>query len=311
MKKRNVISIICIALLLTGVAYLIVDKISARKSQERLKSEFKMKNDEIQRLEKETVDLKKTLNKNKESIGASQEKLAAVFGEETPSSELPTISSENENIVPTIDCNWINEKIVNFFSYLDKRKYIQEYKLKNDSYIHFKNIIAKLYEQKPMVSESKFPGDILKNTYHFYRTLRKENIILIKDIINKEKDIVEQTMDYFYQQQIHCENTDMILPPFDVLYEYSNFFLNTLGGKAYLFRLESRMRILLLYYTTMIIHEANHREINKYGIDLRPHVKRLENELNDFSKFYYSDKYLREIKTVKEKYPILFPVESS
>ena len=60
MKKRNVISIICIALLLTGVAYLIVDKISARKSQERLKNEFKMKDDEIQRLEKQTVDLKKS-----------------------------------------------------------------------------------------------------------------------------------------------------------------------------------------------------------------------------------------------------------
>jgi len=103
----------------------------------------------------------------------------------------------------------------------------------------------------------------------------------------------------------------MFLPPFDDLYEYSHFFLNTLGGTAYLFRLESRMRILLFYYSTMIIHEANVREINKYGIDIRPYIKVLEDELNNYSMFYYSDKYLNEIELVKKKYPLPYPVESS
>ena len=216
--KMNVVSIISVALLVAGSAYFVVDKINSDKSQKVLEKEYTIKDDEIQRLQKETLELKETLKKKKKVIEPSQEKLAAVFGEETPSSEVPTESPENENIVPAIDCNWINKKIVNFFSYLDKRTYIEEYRLKNDTYAHFRNIIAKLYEQKPMGGETKFPGDILKNTYHLYRTLRKENIILIKDIINKEKDIVEQTMDYFYQQQIHCENNGKILPPFDALF---------------------------------------------------------------------------------------------
>ncbi len=194
---------------------------------------------------------------------------------------------------------------------MDTREYIKEYQLKNGTYAYFKNISSKLYEDKPMVGEKNFPEGILKNAYHFYRTISKRNIVLIKDIFEKEKDIVEQTIDYFYQQQIHCSDTEMFLPPFDALYEYSNFFLNTLGGTAYLFRLDSRMRILLFYYSTMIIHEANMREINKYGIDIRPYIKILEDELNSYTKFYYSDKYMHEIQMVKKNYHMLSPTGSS
>lgn len=309
--KKNTVSIISIALLLTGLVYLVMDKISSRKSQELLENEYKLKNEEVQSLQKESAELKETLKKERGVIAPTQEKLADVFGEGTPLHEVFHESTENETVLPAIDCNSINKRVVNFFSYLDKREYIIEYQLENGTYSLFKNISAKLYKQKPIVGEKNSPGDILKNTYHFYRTISKNNIILIKDIIEKEKDIAEQTMDYFYQQHIHCANADKILPPFDALYEYAHFFLNTLGGKAYLFRLESRMRILLLYYSTMIIHEANVREINKYGIDIRPYIKRLEDELNNFSKFYYSDKYLHEIETVKKKYFLPSPVESS
>ena len=335
--NKSVVAIICIAFLLsgTGLAYLLVDKIKARKSQELLENEYKKKDEKIQHLQEETVVLKEKLKKKRELLEPQQEKLSAVFGEKNPSSEVSLESAKevslesaeevslesaeevslestiNENIVPTIDCSGINSKIINFFSYLDTREYIKEYQLKSGTYTHFKSITSKLHEQKPIVVEKKFPGDILKNAYHFYRAISKRNIILIKEIIEKEKNVIEQTIDYFYQQHIRCKDNEMFLPPFDDLYEYSHFFLNTLGGTAYLFRLESRMRILLFYYSTMIIHEANVREINKYGIDIRPYIKVLEDELNNYSMFYYSDKYLNEIELVKKKYPLPYPVESS
>ena len=335
--NKSVVAIICIAFLFcgTGLAYLLVDKIKARKSQELLENEYKKKDEKIQHLQEETVVLKEKLKKKRALLEPQQEKLSAVFGEKAPSSEdslesaeedslesaeevslesaeeVSLESTKNENIVPLIDCSGINNKIINFFSYLDTREYIKEYQLKSGTYTHFKSITSKLHEQKPIVVEKKFPGDILKNAYHFYRALSKRNIILIKDIIEKEKNVIEQTIDYFYQQHIRCKDNEMFLPPFDDLYEYSHFFLNTLGGTAYLFRLESRMRILLFYYSTMIIHEANVREINKYGIDIRPYIKVLEDELNNYSMFYYSDKYLNEIELVKKKYPLPYPVESS
>ncbi len=322
MMKKSAVVIICSAFLLTGtgLAYLIVDKINTRKSQERLENEHKMKDEKIQRLQQETVELKKTLSKGKEVIGASQEKLtveqpqgklAVIFGEETPPSIVSPESIEEENVVPAIDCALINEKIINFFSYLDTREYVKEYQLKNGTYAYFKNIASKLLEQKPMVGEKKFPESILKNTYHFYRAISKRNIILIKDIIQQEKDFLEQTIGYFYQQHIHCNDTEMFLPPFDALYEYSHFFLNTLGGAAYLFRLESRVRILLFYYSIMIIHEANNREINKYGIDILPYIKILEDEMKSYTKFDYSEKYLNEIELVKKKYSAHYPTGSS
>ena len=343
--NKSVVVIICIAFLLsgTGLAYLLVDKIKARKSQELLENEYKKKDEKIQHLQEETVVLKEKLKKKRELLEPQQEKLSAVFGEKTPSSELSLESAEevslespeevslksseevslespeevslesakNENIVPAIDCSGINSKIINFFSYLDTREYIKEYQLKSGTYTHFKSITSKLHEQKPIVVEKKFPGDILKNAYHFYRALSKRNIILIKDIIEKEKNVIEQTIDYFYQQHIRCSDNEMFLPPFDDLYEYSHFFLNTLGGTAYLFRLESRMRILLFYYSTMIIHEANNREINKYGIDILPYIKILEDEMKSYTKFDYSEKYLNEIELVKKKYSAPYPTGSS
>ena len=309
--KKNVPLIVVIILLLSGSVFSIMDKISDRKSRELEKNKQRMKDEEIQHLLAEKAELQEILKKEKEVIEPTPEKLADVFGEAKPSSETTQESAEHENIVVAVDCGFINKQINNFFSYLDKRDYIKEYQIRDGTYAYLKKIITKLYEQIPIAGETHSPGDILKNAYHFYRTISKKNILLIKDIIEKEKDIVEKTMDYFYQQQTHCKDTEKFFPPFDALYEYSHFFLNTMGGKAYLFRLYSRMRILLLYYSTMIIHEANLREINKYGIDIRPHINSLEDELNHYSKLYYSDKYLREVELVKKKYPVHSSAASS
>ena len=228
--NKSVVAIICIAFLLsgTGLAYLLVDKIKARKSQELLENEYKKKDEKILHLQEETVALKEKLKKKRALLEPQQEKLSAVFGEKAPSSEdslesaeedslesaeevslesaeeVSLESTKNENIVPLIDCSGINNKIINFFSYLDTREYIKEYQLKSGTYAHFKSITSKLHEQKPIVVEKKFPLDILKNAYHFYRAISKRNIILIKDIIEKEKNVIEQTIDYFYQQHIRC-----------------------------------------------------------------------------------------------------------
>ena len=320
LMNKNAPIIVTVILLVSGLAYLITDKVLESNSREMLEQEAKKKAEEVVRLKEESAKLRKALKKEKTIPGEPPEKLARVFGKDKPGEEAYEIeevkpmnevlleSTENIDIDPVSECESINMKIVDFFSYLDEKEFIKEYRLTNGAHDHFKKISRKLYEKKPVAGEINFPEDILKNTYHLYRALNKRNIILIKDIIGKELDRVEEMLDYSFRQQVSCKDSENFLPPFGTLYEYSHFFLNTLGGRAYLFRLESRVRILLLYYSTIVIHEANQREINKYGIDIRPYIKNLEDDLTNYSKFRYSDKFLHQIEMIKKEYPVLAPV---
>ena len=52
------------------------------------------------------------------------------------------------------------------------------------------------------------------------------------------------------------------------------FFLNTLGGRSYMLRRESKLRMLVSYYAILIVDRANDEKFNRYGIDV-PAVYRL------------------------------------
>lgn len=276
------------------------ERTAERKSRELLEQK-------AERLKGEAAKLKEMLKKAKKVV--QPKKLSDVFGEDTLLSNLQR-NNEDKTIAPSVDCASVNKRILNFFSYLDQRDYIRDYQITMGTYDYFKNIMAKLAEHHPIAGEEHVPDNILKNAYHFYRTITKNDIILIKDIIEKERDVVEQTMDYFYKQEIYCEENQKFIPSFGTLYEYAHFFLSTMSGKTYLFRLGSKTRILLLYYSTMIIHKANDMEINKYGLDIRPLLKKLEDDLKNYKKLYYSDKYIGEIENLKKHYSIPSPVGS-
>ncbi len=302
---------VSVIILLGGLTYLIVDKTEETKSKKIIEEKYQKKEDEVKLLGKETSQLKKIIKEKeekeeelKEKIIVTSEKLASIFGEGTLPFEKKIEETQEEiiNLPPESECETINARVLNFFSFLDERDYIKEYQLKNGTYSYLKEIVEKLSKQTPVVGEEHFPDEILTNAYHFYRILQKPSILLIKDIIEKEKDIMEQTMRYFYFQQIRCEDSQKFFPSFGVLYNYAHFFWKTLGGKAYIFRLDTKSKILLMYYTTMIIHEANLREMNKFGIDIRPQIEKLENELSNYSKLSYIDKYLYELSKIKKNY---------
>ncbi len=285
-----------------GLAYMVMDKNTSSKSQKLLK-------EEVQLLKEETSKLKEIIKEKKSTM--DEGKLSNVFDVESSSSNTQVDSTNKNKTLAINDCESANIRILNFFSFLDQRNYIEDYNLKNGTHAYFKNIITKLSKQRPAAGEEHFPEDILKNAYHFYRTISKKNIILIKDIIEKERYLLEQIMYDFYQEQMLCDNNQKFLPSLEVLYEYTHFFWKTLGGKAYLFRLNSKNRVLLLYYSTLIIHEANEREINKYGLDIIPLIKRLEMDINNYSKFLNLDEYLTKIEEIKKSYLIPPIAESS
>jgi hypothetical protein len=83
------------------------------------------------------------------------------------------------------------------------------------------------------------------------------------------------------------------------LYEYAGFFLNTLGGQSYLYRRDSITRTLTKYYSVLILDMANRETMNPYGIDIRPHLTLIQEDLRNLGTLKNSDEYLARLKEIE------------
>ena len=86
------------------------------------------------------------------------------------------------------------------------------------------------------------------------------------------------------------------------MYQYAGFFLTTLGGRSYLLRRDSKLRILINYYSILILDLANNEKMNSVGIDIRNHIELLFIDLSNQKGLVYCDGYLNELEALKTKY---------
>lgn len=200
-------------------------------------------------------------------------------------------------------------KIEAFYTHLDEQDYIQAFKLPQPSQEYFTNLIIKLAQNPPVVTrETDDLFTILKNTAHFYRVIGQNNIQIIKGILDREKDSFEDILAGFYKisDNPECLKDRMGLDISDqVLYNYAGFFLNTIGGRLYLFRRDSLSRLAVSYYSIQLIDRANRNGTNSDGIDIRPAIAALIDELeNTGNQLRLKEHYLDELYVLKEKYPL-------
>ncbi|UCE51162.1 MAG: hypothetical protein JSV31_18080 [Desulfobacterales bacterium] len=202
----------------------------------------------------------------------------------------------------------IEGRINSFFSYLDQKQYVKSSKIFDGAKQQFKQIFEILIANSPIVTrETDSINDVLKNVFYFYRVLGKERITLIKDILEKESDTIEALMHTFYLWfSAKNENSKPVSPrpSLEQLYVYACFFLETLGGRNYLFRRDSKVRILTSYYCVLIIDQANIDGVNSNGIDIRPHIKLVLEEITQQIGLNYKNQYIMELEKLTKKYKL-------
>ncbi len=225
---------------------------------------------------------------------------AAIDGHEAASAT-PTPAGDAD------PCKEATDKIVSFFRHLDKQEYIKNYALKESSEAHFAKIAKKLYAKPPVVArETDDLFTILTNSAHFYRILGKQDLLLIKDILEHEADNREEVMAVFYQwseKEQSCDAPNFPLHlPLNSLYEYAGFFLNTLGGQSYLFRRDSQTRMLIKYYAVTILDRANEKGLNRHGIDIRTPLRSAIEEMEVSRNIKNRDAYLKKLTAMRAKY---------
>ncbi len=206
----------------------------------------------------------------------------------------------------TESCSQLEKKLHDFFAHLDEQDYVKEIGLEEKSEPYFLNLAKKLLDNPPIVTrETDNLLSILKNMAHIFRTIGKDNIILIKAILDREQEDIEDVAKAFYRVSIRprCpENKVESGGDLNNYYDYAGFFLTTIGGRAYLFRRDSKLRLLVNYYSVLIIENANENRMNKYGIDLQQIIPALIGELESTTKLIYKERYLDRLYLMLENY---------
>lgn len=197
------------------------------------------------------------------------------------------------------------QKIQAFYQYLDEQDYIRAAHLEAPGRIYFTELLQKLLDSPPVViREADDLYTILQNRAHFYRILGKDDIFLLKDVMTREKDKIEDIVANYLILSAHASNNDLALKiSNNAMYEYACFFLNTMGGKMYLSRRDSLSRMLVNYYAILIVDQANINEKNIYGLPLQPAIDLLTAEIETGgNQLLYKEQYLDTLYNLKEKY---------
>jgi hypothetical protein len=247
-----------------------------------------------------------TEEQGKGSTAASGESSPIAKVSVEPSEDAKTLPSLNNLPLPNSPAS-LAEELDQFFLHLDKQPYMAEFHLPEQSKKHFTKILQKLLNQPPAITrETDDYFTLLKNTAHFFRIIGKGNTLALKGILDRERDSLERILGIFYKLTDH---PDVLKQRFSLsvaqepLYEYACFFLNTIGGRLYLFRRDVKSRIVVSYYAIRIIDHANHKGYNRLGIDLRPFIDALIDEMeHSGGKLSFKDSYLDTLYDLKETY---------
>ena len=295
--NRNVrTTLIVLALVILGLVGFLFIKFES-SSLNTIKKEREVCKEKVKTLEEKIAVIKEEIETKKPSV--PEERLSEVFGAEGGD---PFQIETEENF-----CEDLEQKILNFFQYLDKQDYIASYDLKGGTHAHFNRLLRILFKNPPIISgETESSYRILKNIVHFYKVLGRRNISLCQEILSSEDDIIESTLGLFYQwieASKECEGKKLkISIPLKDLYEYAGFFLNTLGGRSYLLRQKSHKRMLVKYYSILIIDKANSQLVNRHGIDIRYPIESLIDEMETSINLIHREDYLQRLHDLNLKY---------
>ena len=130
-------------------------------------------------------------------------------------------------------------------------------------------------------------------------------MLLVRDVIRNESEIAEPVGALLYRWSSSgggCGKGLEARPSLSTLYEYAGFFLNTLGGKSYLLRRDPRVRILTTYYSVLIVDRANREELNHQGIDIRPHIESVAEEIRNSRSLVFQKEYLQTLEDLEGRY---------
>ena len=292
--KKTVTVLIIIVLATAGALYFSKRTIVETVSRPAVEEEKKEWQEKTRELEKKIAELQDEVKKNEALV--PQEKLSEAFGD---AAALPAQEKENR-------CQQLNQQTAKFFSYLNDKGYVKAQGINGDAYEQYKKAIGLLETTRPLISgETQDLYTLMRNISFFYRVLGDKTIRVALAILSQESEIMEPTIKLFYDATnpwTGCGSVQTIGLSSEALYDYAGFFVNTIAGHAYLARRDLKVRTLGLYYSVLIVDKANENGLNKYGIDIRPAITSLLEDIESQRGLLYKKDYVNTLTGLQKKY---------
>lgn len=249
----------------------------------------------------------------KEEMGAEKIEETSPKKDDSLPEELEQIQKPPEKEITMTDtrpeedaCVRIGREISDFFQYLDKKSYVLRMDPDADTLSRFTDMIKRLSLQPPVPAGERIdPRILIENIYHFYHALNLEDIHFIKEVLGNESDTIELNLHMFYgwlKAREKCPDMAVPLPSKKTLYLYAGFFINTTGGRAYLFRRSPGIRLLTTYYCLCIVHDADKAGFNTYGIDMAPYISSLRDEIIRYPDLQFQKDYISNLNEMARYY---------
>jgi hypothetical protein len=297
MKKNTltVVIIVCAAIVLACAAgyFYLQNKMILDETRQQLQAERETLQERAADLEQKIEQLKMQL-RDDEAPEPAPEVLREALGPDNATQELPeSLAAES-----------VQERVMNFFAYLDSKGYAARRGLQGGTLEIFMGALQKLDTSRPLVSgENQNLFTLMKNITFFYGALGKSTLLTAKDIIEGEAAIMEPVAVLFYEW-LNPWNRQASVPGVtpEMMYAYAGFFLNSMGGRSYLFRREPGIRMLTLYYSLLVLDRANREGLNVEGIDIGPPLESLIQEMRYSRRLSGREGYLEKLREIQGRY---------
>ena len=305
MDKPAKIVVALVIIVVSG--FFIFSKISGwhkSKLEKAVKNEQEVWQGKANKLEQKVSELRQELTEVK-GQEVPEEKLATIFGEAEKEGSEQVEKTKKPSKKPSRIAE-TERQISTFFAYLDNRPYVQALNLAGGSYLQYQIAIEKLSAKPPIIAgEMDSLYNMVRNVAHFYRVMGKKRVLLTKQIMQNESEVMEAVMQTFYKWFIMDDGGKTTLkgrPSMTAMYEYAGYILNTLGGRSYLLRRSPKVRALTTYYSVLILDLANDEELNSRGIDIRPYIRSSLLEIKNQIGLIHQKEYITRLSELSLKY---------
>jgi len=314
-RSINYFLVAVIVILLGFGLYLYLDWDRAGRwlSNDLIKQEKSVLEEKIASLEDEVSTLKEEAALQAPPKAVPEERKEEVFGKEvTATTDGEQVQAE-EPVSQDEECRSLQEKLESFCHYLDEKDYVGAYGFEEGVCKHFQGVLPRLIQSPPVVvRETDDLLRVLQNNAHFFRVLGKKNTLLLRDILLHDGDMMESLFKLLYRSLelgALCREAGTNLTfslPLRGVYDYSVYFLNTLGGRSYLMRRDSRVRMLTQYYSILILDGANGMNLNQWGMDIRYPLDALIVDIQGAANLEDRAQYLSTLNALQKKYRKLY-----
>lgn len=298
MAKRTSIFLPLVAIVIVVVAALVVwkwDAVVDKIAEGKIDDERQAWMERTRELE--TIILEMQEGKEPKPV-LSTERLSQVFAPTSPLLKGASPSS--------IECKQLEESLRAFCRYLDAGETMRAQKIYRDSWALLNDTFDILDKKTPeMSAEAYRPSIIIENSFYFFRLLGKEKMDIAREVLRYEADLAEPLMGILYHWLVTGRRCNKLPPSpstLKILYQYAGFFLNTLGGHSYLYRQDSRVGLLTVYYAILVVHEANLQGLNEMGLDLRFFLPLVFDEIQSRNDLFYAEDYLQTLTNLQLHY---------